>query len=112
MKKTPCECMLWMGLPVIRKEIAQSLIDNFGLNQRDVAKKLGVSPPAVCQYLSRKRANIEIIDDEIIKEIDVSAERILKHGKEVCVEETCRICKIIRSNNDLFENIFDLCNKE
>ena len=62
MKGTPCEYMMWNGLPVIRKEIAESMINNFGLNQKEAAKNLGVTPAAVCQYLSKKRGKIKIVD--------------------------------------------------
>ena len=62
MKQTPCEYMMWNGLPVIRKEIAESMINNFGLNQKEAAKKLGVTPAAVCQYLSKKRGKIKILN--------------------------------------------------
>ena len=76
MKRTPCEYMMWNGLPVIRKEIAESLISDYGLNQKETAQKLGVTPAAVCQYLSKKRGKIKIIDEEILTEINKSAKRI------------------------------------
>ena len=40
MKSTPCEFMKWNGLPVIRREIAESMINKFGLSQKDAALKL------------------------------------------------------------------------
>jgi len=89
--------MMWNGLPVIRKEIAESMIANYGVTQKDAAKKLGVTPAAVCQYLSNKRGKIKILDEHILKEIRVSAERIIENETAVVVTETCRICKILRS---------------
>ena len=97
MRQIPCEYMMWNGLPVIRKEIAESIIKNFGLNQKETAKKLGVTPAAVCQYLSKKRGKIKIIDEKILKEITISAERIIQDDGNSVVAETCRICKIMRS---------------
>ncbi|MCK5030035.1 MAG: hypothetical protein KAR64_01070 [Thermoplasmatales archaeon] len=97
MRQAPCEYMMWNGLPVIRKEIAESIIKNFGLNQKETAKKLGVTPAAVCQYLSKKRGKIKIIDERILKEITISAERIIQDDGNSVVAETCRICKIMRS---------------
>lgn len=97
MRQIPCEYMMWNGLPVIRKEIAESIIKNFGLNQKETAKKLGVTPAAVCQYLSKKRGKIKIIDERILKEITISAERIIQDDGNSVVVETCRICKIMRS---------------
>jgi len=97
MKRTPCEYMMWNGLPVIRKEIAESMINNFGLNQKEAAKKLGVTPAAVCQYISKKRGKIKIVDGDILKEINKSAEIIIQHEDGMVVSETCRICKILIS---------------
>jgi predicted transcriptional regulator len=94
MKRTPCEQVMWNGLPVIRKEIAERLITDFGLNQKDAAEKLGITPAAVCQYLSHKRGNVKIQDQDLLKEITRSAERILNATDENVVEETCRLCKI------------------
>ncbi len=86
---------MWNGLPVIRKEIAESMINNFGLNQKEAAKKLGVTPAAVCQYLSKKRGKINIVDKEALIEINRSAERIIQQEDGTVISETCRICKII-----------------
>lgn len=98
MRRTPCEYMMWNGLPVIRREIAQSMITNFGLNQKETAEKLGVTPAAICQYVSRKRGKIEINDNGISQEIKISAERIINDGQDSVIPETCRICKLMRSS--------------
>jgi len=95
MKQTPCEYMMWNGLPVIRKEIAESMINNFGLNQKEAAKKLGVTPAAVCQYLSKKRGKVKIVDKDVLIEINRSAERIIQQEGGAVISETCRICKIL-----------------
>ena len=97
MKQTPCEYMMWNGLPVIRKEIAESMINNFGLNQKEASMKLGVTPAAVCQYLSKKRGKIKIVDNDALSEINISAERIIQQGDGAVISETCRICKILMS---------------
>ena len=99
MKKTLCEYIIWHGLPVIRKEIAASLVFDHGLSQRQAAKKLGITPAAVSQYLSKKRGKYQITDQILIQEIHSSAERIIEHGESVVVVETCRLCKIIKKNN-------------
>jgi hypothetical protein len=97
MKRTTCEYMMWNGLPVIRKEIAESMINDFGLNQKDAAEKLGITPAAVCQYLSKKRGRIEISDKIVLKEIRITAENIIENGDGSILPETCRICKLLRS---------------
>ena len=60
MKRTTCEYMMWSGLPIIRKGIAESMISDFGLSQKEAAEQLGITPAAVCQYVSNKRGKIEI----------------------------------------------------
>ncbi|MDH7518128.1 MAG: transcriptional regulator [Candidatus Thermoplasmatota archaeon] len=98
MKQTPCEYMIWNGLPFIRREIAETLIDDFGLSQKEVAERLGVTPAAICQYRAKKRGRMKIKNQIITKEITISAERIIKNDDISIMEETCRICKIMRNN--------------
>jgi predicted transcriptional regulator len=96
--------MMWNGLPVIRKEIAESMINDYGLNQKETAEKLGITPAAVCQYIARKRGRFDIADKGLLKEIKVSAETIIHKGNGHVISETCRICKLIRASGviDLF----------
>jgi len=111
MKQTPCEYMKWNGLPVIRKEIAENMINEFGLTQKETAKKLGVTPAAISQYISKKRGKIKIIDKNILREINASAKHIIKHGENSVVKETCRLCTIMR-NEGIFSFFCSSCDKE
>ena len=97
MKRTPCEYILWNLLPAVRNEIARSMVTDFGLNQKEAAAKLGITPAAVCMYLSDKRGTIKIRDKKIINEIKASAENIIKDENVDLIEETCRLCKILKS---------------
>jgi len=97
MKRTTCEYMMWSGLPVIRKGLAESMINDFGLNQKEAAEKLGITPAAVCQYVSRKRGRMNISDKIVLSEIKSAAEIIIKKGDGRIIPETCRVCKIIRT---------------
>lgn len=97
MKKTPCQYSLWNVIPVLRKEIAVSLTENFGLTQKETAKKLGITPAAVSQYLSKKRGKTKITDQEVLIEINSTAERIIMYDNVNIVSETCRICRILKS---------------
>ena len=67
MKRTSCEYLLWNLLPAIRKEIAKSMVNDFGLNQKEAAAKLEITTAAVCMYLSDKRGNIKIRDKKLSK---------------------------------------------
>ena len=111
MRRTPCEYMMWNGLPVIRKEIATCMINNFGLSQKEAAEKLGLTPAAVCQYISKKRGKIDIVDNTVNKEINESAERIIQNDTSSVIPETCRICKIMR-NNGIFPFYCEACDGE
>ena len=97
MANLPCEYILWYGIPVIRKELAHCLINNFGLNQRETAEKLGITPAAVCQYMSKKRGKIRILDKKILEKINLSAMQIVEHEEPVINSQICKICKILRS---------------
>jgi len=100
MRRTPCEYMLWNGIPTIRKELAEALIKQFGLSQRQAAEKLGITPSAVCQYLTKKRGKTDIFDEKIMEEITISAELIMKaNGSDVYIE-TCRICRLVQKNKN------------
>ena len=98
MKRTFCEYMMWNGLPTIRKEIAESMINDFGFSQKETAEKLGITPAAVCQYLSKKRGRIDLKDKLILEEVKLSAKNIIEYGDKHIISEVCRICKIVRSN--------------
>jgi uncharacterized protein len=95
--KVPCEIILWHILPAIRKEFARGLMKNYGLNQEQVAELLGITPAAVCQYLSNKRGYYKLTDDDILYEIEKSTSILFHNGSESIVTETCRVCTIIKS---------------
>ncbi len=110
MSHLPCENIIWYGIPVIRRELAFCLINQFGLSQKEAADKLGITPSAVSQYVSKKRGKITILDEKIIKEIKLSANRINDQGESVLNSELCKICKILKSEG-LFKFQFDTVKK-
>ena len=94
--KVPCEIILWNVLPAIRKEFARGLMKNYGLNQEQVAELLGITPSAVCQYLSNKRGFYKLTDDDILYEIEKSIDILFHNGSVHMINETCRVCTIIK----------------
>ena len=98
---TPCEYMRWQGLPIIRKELVKSMIRNYGINQKEAADIMGLTPAAISQYLSKKRGRISIINHDIISEINISAEKIIQNGSSAVQIEICRICNILRKSGML-----------
>ncbi len=98
MKRTPCEYIVWNILPCLRKRLAEVLLQK-GLRQKEIAEKLGVSSAAVSQYLSNKRGKMEDFGERISREVEKSADAILR-GANV-TDELCRICDIIKKEHDL-----------
>ena len=95
--KTPCEIIVWNIVPIIRREFAKNFIENHNLNQRKVADKLGITESAVSRYLSGKRGILEITDAEILDEIKISSNKIANENGSTAIEETCRICRLLKS---------------
>jgi len=106
--KTPCEIIVWRVLPVIRKELAKSLIKDYGFSQKKVADKLGLTESAVSRYITGKRGKIDLTDNKLLNEIKKSAKRISKENGTLIIQETCRICNLLKSN-EIVEGINYAC---
>ena len=89
----PQEIEVWYVLPAIRKELAIAMSKK-GLNQRQIAKKLGITEPAVSQYIQNKRASNIKFNKVIKKEIEKSAEKIIKNSQPI--REIQRVCSVIK----------------
>lgn len=79
----PQEIEVWYVLPAIRRELARIMIDR-GIQQKQIARMLGVTEPAVTQYKLKKKDNprrsrgdqIEI--PQVMKvELEKSADKII-----------------------------------
>lgn len=105
MEKIPCEYIVWNVLPSIRKEFTRSLMRNYGLNQKQVAEILEITPAAVSQYLSNTRGGIDITNDGILREIDKSARIIFENETTQLVSEICRICNLLKYTELVSTNI-------
>jgi predicted transcriptional regulator len=94
--KLLCETVFTEILPVLRAIIAKELLEKYEMTQKEVAKILGVTQPAISQYKDGIRGN---------KKLSISNERIVKLGKKIAAE--------ISSNNiNFYEKICDIvCNE-
>lgn len=92
-KGMPQEIDVWYILPAIRKELAESLKKQ-GLNQSEIAVKLGITKAAVSQYITNKRACSVKFGPKIKEQIKFSAKQIIK-GSNV-MKEIFEIEKLIR----------------
>jgi predicted transcriptional regulator len=97
--KSPCEQVVWDVLPSIRAAIAEELVKR-GMAQKDISKLLGITPPAVSQYVSKKRGyNIEF-GEEIKESISRLADDLSEKKVENPVEMICEICRMMRDGED------------
>jgi uncharacterized protein len=87
----PQEIEVWYILPAIRKKIALKLIEE-GKAQKDVAEIMGVTPAAISQYKKQKRAKVDIFNQEMETELELSVKNILKDNNNLGDE-------MIRLNN-------------
>ena len=97
--KSPCEEIVWDVLPSIRAAIAEELIKR-GVSQKDVSRMLGITPPAVSQYVSKKRGyNIEFRED-IREAIGKLAEDLIQGEVDDLVKRICAICRMLQDDEN------------
>ncbi len=97
MMKSPCEEIVWDVLPSIRAAIAEELVKR-GLSQKEVSKILGITPPAVSQYVSKKRGyNIEFRGD-IRAAIGRLADDLIQKKVDNLTARICEICKSLQED--------------
>jgi len=86
-------------LPTVRALVARDLIETHGLTQRDAAKRLGMTQPAISQYKRELRGKKRLIEDrEVLTQIKAIAAKIAS-GELNPVSATfefCEICKLVR----------------
>ena len=89
--------VVWDVLPSIRAAVAEELVKR-GLAQKEVSKLLGITPPAVSQYVSKKRGyNIEF-GEEIKASISRLADDLLEKKVDSPVDRICEICRMMRED--------------
>lgn len=98
-----CEYIARKYLPLYRAFVAKELTEKHGYTQKQAAKKLGTTQPAISQYLSSKRGHKGIPNYNeiapVIKETAIKmAEKVAK--TEITPEELgdsfCNLCKILQ----------------
>jgi len=121
----PQEVEVWYVLPAIRREIARVMktkeVPRTGedgktkqhrITQKEIAKMLGVTEPAITQYLLKKkgmrsRGDQVVIPERFLPEIDRSADKMIAGFEkglkeddmfEIMTREVNRIIKVIRND--------------
>lgn len=97
--KSPCEEIVWDVLPSIRAAIAEELIKR-GISQKEVSRMLGITPPAVSQYVSKKRGyNIQFRED-IREAIGRLADDLIEKKVDDLVKRICEICRMLQDDEN------------
>lgn len=73
-------------LPSVRAEIARELIFSYKLTQSDVSKVLGVSQPAVSQYVRQIRGTKVMYDGALRQQIKSLCEKLVNEKTQVDIE--------------------------
>ncbi|MBC7218933.1 MAG: helix-turn-helix domain-containing protein [Hadesarchaea archaeon] len=99
--KPLCELVSGQVLPTIRAMVVKDLVKRYELSQVEVAKKLGITQPAVSQYLSALRGKRELekklmksIGDDIRSLADDVASGKLSQAD--VVRRYCAICSLMK----------------
>ncbi len=121
--RPPCEIIVKMYLPRLRRLVARELIERYELTQDVVAKRLGLTQASISKYLSNMKlretdASFEDIAKNLARSIvslNISTEEIilelckscfsLREGSFVCrehkrilpLEDDCRVCTELRT---------------
>lgn len=95
MYSLPQEIEVWYIIPAVRKELAKVLTEKHEMTFEKAGEILGVSKAAISQYLNNKRAGLFKIPSKIKKEIEKSAEIIVKDNNKA-VSEIMRILSLIK----------------
>ncbi len=100
--KSQCEVITKFILPAIRALVAIRLMEKYGMTQLEIAKRLGVSQPAISYYLRSKRGKVAIgklrKDEQIMRLIERLTDLVYKNYPPSDLQEVlCEICITIRS---------------
>lgn len=88
MKKTPCEELFWSFLPSLRGEFVRAMLKQ-KMKRKDVARFMGLSEPAISQYLKQKRGKGYKFSQESRKFV---AEAVRSMKDDELILNTCRCC--------------------
>jgi len=93
----PQEIEVWYIIPAIRRELAKILTQKYKLTFEKTGEILGVSKAAISQYLKKRRASLVKIPKKIKKEIEISAEKIIR-DEGLALKEIIKILNLIKKS--------------
>ena len=101
--KPPCMVVVQSILPALRLEVTRELVEKYGMKRSDAASKMGVTPAAVTQYLSKARgcgATTLLEGSEKVMELVDELAGDIAAGEsplDVLLLKLCRACAMARS---------------
>ena len=90
-------------VPSVRAEIARELVYSHRLNQQEVSSLLGVSQPAVSQYVRQLRGR-RYREDFVRKEVELICSKLVRGAKNDLESDIYRLCKMIIENKSRQRN--------
>jgi predicted transcriptional regulator len=111
--RPPCEVATKKVIPTVRAILVRELVERHRMSQVEVAKKLGITQPAVSQYLSMVRGAGHSIKSKslLIKEVQKFADEIAqgKLDNDQLVKKYCSICARWGKRQDLARKVTCPC---
>lgn len=110
--KPPCEIIVQAIVPAIRSELVRQLFNVHGLKQTEIAEKLGITQPAVSQYISGSRGTYPgLFEDypEIRRYVEEMAEDIASGKIDGNNISMCGPCQFLKKEQDV-EGLPQYCN--
>ena len=98
----PCENFVNQYLPSVRARIVKVLYEKYKLDQTKIANILGITQPAVSQYLKNVRGKGKKLPENLIKYIDEKVDEIYSEFIKGNLSDKklqkifCDICKRIQ----------------
>ena len=100
--KTFCEIIASDYLPAIRAMVTQELINSYGMTQTEVAKRMGMTQPAISYYMRELRgAKVNVLrkNEKMVNLVKKTAAEV-SAGKDAPVDMH-EICKSLRDESVL-----------
>jgi len=104
--RLPCELVINHLLPALRISLAKELVRNAGMSQVETARILGITQPAVYNYL-RSRAKPAGALSQRVEEVEAVAQGLAKDisrggiTQQEAMRRVCRLCLELRTDGPI-----------